>query len=730
MGGILADGGDHLIEHVKALDAVEHHGVFLTVGAQVDAAAQLIHVVNVVHPVAVNGLEQHDALDLAHTVAEFRFLFRIDRHRAVNEHRLNVAALGVLALLRRKAEIVILCQPAAVIIAQTVEVPALVVVVVGGIAGDVVGHGFADHAEDRVLHAVAVEHLIALRIDDLALAVHDVVILQHVAADAEVALLDLVLGALDGAGQHLVLNRHILLDAEQLHHVVDALAAEQAHEVVLKREVEAGGAGVALTAGTSAQLVVNAAGLMPLGAEDKQTARLAHRLRLRTDRLFVFVIQFAEGRTGGENLLVVRLAVGGGFHDQLLGQSHTAHLRLGEIFRVAAQHNIRAASRHVGGDGDGADLARLGDDLRLLLVVLGVEDVVRNAAPLQHFRQQLGFFDGDGADQHRLLPLVALDDLVNNRTVFRCLGLIHHVGQILADHRAVRRNLHDVQPIDLLELRLLGHGGTGHTGQLLIQAEIVLERDGRERLALALHLDALLGFDRLMQPLVIAAAEHRTARELVHDQHLTVLDHVVDIALHDAARLDGLINVVEQRHVFGVHQVFDLEIRLRLAHTRLRQRGGACLFIDDIVGIGLVLLLLRVHLADTLRLQRAGKRVGARVQVGGAVALSRNDQRGTRFVDQDGVHLVDDGVVMTALHLLLLVDHHVVPQIVKAHLVVGAVGDVGGIGGAALLVFEVVHNQTDRQPQIAVDLAHPFTVAACQIVVDRDDMHALAGQRI
>ena len=47
------------------------------------------------------------------------------------------------------------------------------------------------------------------------------------------------------------------------HHVGDllhALAAEQAHEVVLEREVELGRAWVALTAGAAAQLVVDTAG--------------------------------------------------------------------------------------------------------------------------------------------------------------------------------------------------------------------------------------------------------------------------------------------------------------------------------------------------------------------------------------------------------------------------------------------------------------------------------------
>ena len=73
---------------------------------------------------------------------------------------------------------------------------------------------------------------------------------------------------------------------------------------------------------------------------------------------------------------------------------------------------------------------------------------------------------------------------------------------------------------------------------------------------------------------------------------------------------------------------------------------------------------------------------------------------------------------------------HVVAQIVKAIFVVGAVGDVGGIGFAALFVIEAVHDAANAHAQEAIDLCHPFAVALGQIVVDCHDMHAVAGQGI
>ena len=85
-------------------------------------------------------------------------------------------------------------------------------------------------------------------------------------ADGEVLRLDLLLRALDGVGHHLVLDRDALFHAEPLHQAGDAVGAEDAHQVVFERQVEARRAGVALTAGAAAQLVVDAARLVALGA--------------------------------------------------------------------------------------------------------------------------------------------------------------------------------------------------------------------------------------------------------------------------------------------------------------------------------------------------------------------------------------------------------------------------------------------------------------------------------
>ena len=128
------------------------------------------------------------------------------------------------------------------------------------------------------------ENLAAQRVDAFTLLVHHVVVLEEVLADGEVLRLDLLLGALDGARHHAVLDRNAFFHAQTLHQAGDPLGPEDAHQVVFERQIEARGPGIALPAGAAAQLVVDAARLVALGAEDVQAAERRRPPRARLGR--------------------------------------------------------------------------------------------------------------------------------------------------------------------------------------------------------------------------------------------------------------------------------------------------------------------------------------------------------------------------------------------------------------------------------------------------------------
>src|SRR5439155_21750085 len=254
---------------------------------------------------------------------------------------------------------------------------------------------------------------------------HDV-LLNHALAYQKVLLLDLALVLLDLLGHHPGLDgllvAILVVGPEAVEDAVDAVAGEQADEVVLGGQEEARLAGVALAAGAPAKLVVDAPRLVALGAADEQPAGLHHDLAVARDALLHARQDVAEA------LLEVRVA---GL------QAELAQLELGQVLGVAAELDVDAAARHVGRDGHRAGLAGLGHDLALALRVLGlgVEHGVLDAAPVQLRGQQFGDLDRDGADEDRLLALVARRDLAPDCDPLAVLGLVDLIVAVVADHR-------------------------------------------------------------------------------------------------------------------------------------------------------------------------------------------------------------------------------------------------------------------------------------------------------
>ncbi len=111
----------------------------------------------------------------------------------------------------------------------------------------------------RLLMSVGSQNLAAHSVDRLAMAVHDVVVLHDVFALVEVEAFDLFLGAFQAFANQAVLDRHIVADVQPVHDAGDSVAAENAHQIVLSTDKKLGHAGIALAAGATAQLVIDAA---------------------------------------------------------------------------------------------------------------------------------------------------------------------------------------------------------------------------------------------------------------------------------------------------------------------------------------------------------------------------------------------------------------------------------------------------------------------------------------
>ena len=379
------------------------------------------------------------------------------------------------------------------------------------------------------------------------------------------------------------------------------------------------------------------------------------------------------------------------------------------------QFDVRPAARHVGGDRDLPPLAGLGNDLRFALVVLGVQNVVLDSGPGQVFAQQLRLLDGDGPDQHGPARPVEFLDLLDRRIELLLLGLVDDVRMVGPDHGHVGRNDQDVQIVDLLEFGRLGVGGARHARQFFVHAEIVLEGNGGQGLVLPLDFHLLLRLQGLVQTVAVAPARHDPAGEFVDDDHFAFLDDIIHVPLEQGMGLQGLVDMMQQFHVPRLVEILHFEIGFDPRHALLGQHDGPALLVNRVI---LFFPEPGYDLVDAVVLVRR------------LVGRARDDQGRPGLIDEDAVHLVDDGIVKIALDVIREAELHVVPQIVESELVVGTVGDVRMIGFPPLVVIQAVHDDAHGHSQHFVDGPHPCCVPLGQIIVHRDQVDALSGQGI
>ncbi len=259
-----------------------------------------------------------------------------------------------------------------------------------------------------------------------------------------------------------------------------------------------------------------------------------------------------------------------------------------EHFGITAEQDIGSAPGHVGGNGNGTATSGLGDNLRFALMMLGIEDIVRDAPLFKHLGQRFGLFDGDRAHQNGLPRLMTLNDILNGRFEFFHLTFIDDIGLVITNQRPVGRDDHDFELVYLMEFRGFRIGGTRHARQLLVHAEIVLEGNGGQRLVFALDLDAFLGLDRLVQAVAPAPTRHDATGKFVDNHHLAVLDDVVDVLLEQRMGFESLIEVMEQLYILWIIEIFNIEQALALGNAFFRQGRGACFFVHGIIA-GVVL---------------------------------------------------------------------------------------------------------------------------------------------
>ena len=123
-------------------------------------------------------------------------------------------------------------------------------------------------------------------------------------------------------------------------------------------------------------------------------------------------------------------------------------------------------------------------------------------------------------------------------------------------------------------------------GELVVEAEVVLQGDRRQGLVLLADRHALLRLDRLVQALRPAPALEDAAGELVDDHHLAVDHRVVVVLLVERLRLQRLDEVVDEAAVLAEVEVVDADEFLGFFHPALGRRDRLVFLVVLVVVVG------------------------------------------------------------------------------------------------------------------------------------------------
>ena len=152
MGCVVLDLVDHLVKHIKSLALVFHNRVLLGVNLEADAPTQLMHGVDMVHPVAVYHLEQDHPLQLPHDLRpQLRFLCLVKSHRLLLQGFGQLVRGQLLQLLSGIGKLAGLKENFLPALSDLLRLPAVQIIVFPCDAGHRAPDGIADHGLNGAL---------------------------------------------------------------------------------------------------------------------------------------------------------------------------------------------------------------------------------------------------------------------------------------------------------------------------------------------------------------------------------------------------------------------------------------------------------------------------------------------------------------------------------------------------------------------------------------------------
>ena len=240
-----------------------------------------------------------------------------------------------------------------------------------------------------------------------------------------------------------------------------------------------------------------------------------------------------------------------------------------------------------------------------------------------------------------------------------------------------------------------------------------------------------------MQAVGPAPAFHQTSGKLIDDDDLSILDDIMLIPVEQNIRAQRGIQMMNQNDVGRIIQGSPLgqqthagQYFFRFLVTGIRKIDLIGFFILGVITGNLDFSLAVPRFLADLQCQHFRYGIHLVVKLGIVFRLPRNNQRRSGLIDQNRIHLIDNGINQPALDTIRHIVNHIVAQIVETEFVIGSVCNVSGIGSLLLAMIHRRQIDSCRQTKPAIQTGHPFRITLGQIIVNRDNMDTFSGQAI
>ena len=191
-------------------------------------------------------------------------------------------------------------------------------------------------------------------------------------------------------------------------------------------------------------------------------------MKLLTDELRARLPPLYSQEAEAEPMVYARFVLPGTAPDQLTVDPRALMIFRQNDMQAAAfgntggQANIGAPTSHVGRHGDPSALSGAGHDLRLVMILAGVQHCVNQPTRGQDLANCPRRLDRPGADQDRPTGDTDARRRVGHHPPARIAVGEHLAAQAPALNRTIGRDPHDLHTIDRPELRRVFRGSSRH----------------------------------------------------------------------------------------------------------------------------------------------------------------------------------------------------------------------------------------------------------------------------